>query len=268
MRPHIKAVRAVLRRLRWEPDRLSPDVVLLQRRGTPPQRVVDPLEALLGDTHLRQLLRESRIDRVLDVGAHRGGFGQRLRRVGYRGDIVSFEPNAEVFTELSGVAARDGSWTVHPVAVGNRSGTVTFNIARDSKFSSVHHRSGASAQFGDMMELVRVEEVPLWTLDDFSARTPLAASGRRVLLKVDTQGFDHAVFEGARRLLSVVDAVMFEVPFIAIYEGVPPYTETLRMLEALGFGVYSICPIARDAASGCIMEADVILRRRPAHGSA
>jgi FkbM family methyltransferase len=262
MRPHIKAIRAVFRRMGWEPLRLSPDVVLMQRQGTPQQRAMDPIEAFLVNNHLHQILLESEIDCVLDVGAHRGGFGQRLRHVGYLGDIVSFEPNAEVFAELSSVAARDGSWAVHPAAVGNRSGTVTFNIAKDSQFSSVHHRSEASAQFGDMMELVRVEEVPVWTLDDFAARTALVTSGRHLLLKVDTQGFDHAVFEGARHLLSLVDAVMFEVPLIAIYEGVPHYTETLRMLEQFGFGVYSICAIARESASGCIMEADVILRRR------
>jgi FkbM family methyltransferase len=268
MRPHHRAVRAIFRSMGWEPVRLSPDVVLVQRQETPRARVLDPIETFAGKTHLDQILRESAIDCVLDVGAHRGGFGQRLRQVGYHADIVSFEPNAEVFANLSGVAARDGKWTVHPAAVGNRSGTVTFNIAKDSQFSSGHHRSEASAQFGDMMELVRVEEVPIWTLDDFAARTELATGGRHLLLKVDTQGFDHAVFEGARHLLSVVDAVMFEVPLIAIYEGVPHYTETLRMLEQLGFGVYSLCPIARDAASGCIMEADVILRRRAAYPSA
>jgi FkbM family methyltransferase len=267
MRPHIKAIRAVCRRLGWDPIRLSPDIVLVQRQRPSGQGALDPIEAFLGNTYLQQILRESEIDCVLDVGAHRGGFGRRLRQVGYRGDIVSFEPNAEVFAELSTVAAQDGSWTVHPAAVGNRSGTITFNIAKDSQFSSVHQRSEASAQFGDMMELVRIEEVPVWTLDEFAARTALATSGRRLLLKVDTQGFDHAVFEGARRLLSLVDAVMFEIPLIAIYEGVPHYTETLRMLEQLGFGVYSICPIAREAPSGCIMEADVILRRRAGHPS-
>lgn len=261
MRPHAKAIRALCRAVGWEPSRLSDDTVLVRRQNAGVWNP-EPVEGLLGNTLLQRVLRASAIDCVLDVGAHRGGFGRKLRDLGYRGAIISFEPNAEVFQELSAGAARDGSWTAHPAAVGDRSGTLTFNIAKDSQFSSARPRSGASEQFGDMMELVRVEEVPIWTLDEFAARTALTAGGRRLLLKVDTQGFDHAVFQGARQLLAHVDAVMFEMPLIAIYDGVPHYTETLLMLEQLGFGVYSVSPIARDAASECIMEADVILRRR------
>ena len=42
--------------------------------------------------YLMALFEHQAIDCVLDVGAHWGEYGEFLRRQGYRGRIVSFEP--------------------------------------------------------------------------------------------------------------------------------------------------------------------------------
>src|SRR5271166_2750310 len=46
------------------------------------------------DAALRQILMQLGISVVFDVGAHVGGYGSRLRALGYRGRIISFEPRA------------------------------------------------------------------------------------------------------------------------------------------------------------------------------
>ena len=57
--------------------------------------------------HFLTVLCEDRgIACVIDVGAHRGGFGQNLLRSGYTGKIVSFEPVLSFFTALTQVAAK------------------------------------------------------------------------------------------------------------------------------------------------------------------
>ena len=43
--------------------------------------------------HLWQLFRQLNIDVVLDVGGRTGEYGLLLRRNGYQGRIISFEPN-------------------------------------------------------------------------------------------------------------------------------------------------------------------------------
>jgi len=42
--------------------------------------------------HLQALFARLKIDCVIDVGAHLGQFGRLVRRLGYEGTIISFEP--------------------------------------------------------------------------------------------------------------------------------------------------------------------------------
>jgi hypothetical protein len=70
------------------------------------------------------------VDVVLDVGANVGRFGQRLRERGYRGTIVSFEPIETVFSELKVLAARDGNWQAHRLALGATAGLTVINVSR------------------------------------------------------------------------------------------------------------------------------------------
>ena len=66
---------------------------LLRRRGYDLARWAlenDPRE------RRRRLLAAAGIDLVLDVGANEGQYAGELRRLGYGGDVVSFEPIAEV----------------------------------------------------------------------------------------------------------------------------------------------------------------------------
>ncbi|MCX3060943.1 hypothetical protein [Streptomyces beihaiensis] len=65
-------------------------------------------------------LRQDEIDLVLASGAHDGGFGRGLRRGGYRGRIVSFEPFGGPRCGVRRAAERDRAWRVLPYALGDR----------------------------------------------------------------------------------------------------------------------------------------------------
>src|SRR4051812_49758697 len=55
----------------------------------------------IAERQLAELLTRYAVNVVLDVGANVGQYGQLLRRVGYTGHIVSFEPVPACFAELS-----------------------------------------------------------------------------------------------------------------------------------------------------------------------
>src|SRR5215211_9111177 len=82
--------------------------------------------------HLNVLFRHLKINCVLDVGAHEGEFGRMLRRMGYRGEIISFEPMAVSFDRLKHSCRKDASWQAHRLALGDEAGQLALHI------SSVH----------------------------------------------------------------------------------------------------------------------------------
>ena len=69
-----------------------------------------PLSYSAADIALRQILTQLGISAVFDVGAHIGEYATRLRNVGYRGKIVSFEPQTSAFAVLANKALDDPLW--------------------------------------------------------------------------------------------------------------------------------------------------------------
>ena len=62
-------------------------------------------------------------DLVLDVGANAGQYGVEIRRNGYTGRIVSFEPASETFARLREACHADPLWTARQLAMGSEPGS-------------------------------------------------------------------------------------------------------------------------------------------------
>jgi hypothetical protein len=81
---------------------------------------------------LNDLLREERINLILDVGANIGQFAREVREYGYTERIISFEPQTAAHARLRDLAARDPNWTVaERTALGAESGLITIHRSRN-----------------------------------------------------------------------------------------------------------------------------------------
>ena len=70
------------------------------------------------DRHLKQLLTKLDADCVLDVGANCGEFALLLRKIGFQGWILSFEPNPAHAPALESHSAGDGKWELRRTCPG------------------------------------------------------------------------------------------------------------------------------------------------------
>lgn len=220
-------------------------------------------EGSLG-SHLVVLFRHLAINCVLDVGANRGDFGVFLRNNGYRGHIVSFEPNREVFQQLQRTAQSDGRWTAHNVALGSADETKPFVITHNSYLSSFHRPISHYEGF----EVEAVEPVQVRRLDGMLDAVLPPVSHPRLYLKMDTQGWDLEVLRGSSGCLDRILALQTEVAVEADYEGMPMFVEALTTLSALGFGVSAMFKVARDVHSGLLRECDCVMLNRAAASDA
>src|SRR5438874_2500337 len=89
------------------------------------------------DAGLKQIIAQLGITVVPDVGAHRGQYALRLRRLGYYGRIISFEPQAEIFEKLMKQTAKDPLWEAMPLALGDYDGEAVLNLSANSMSSSI-----------------------------------------------------------------------------------------------------------------------------------
>lgn len=198
---------------------------------------------------------------VLDVGAHRGGTGTMLRDLGHRGRIVSFEPHNPSFAELEGLAADDPGWDARRLALGAKDGGALLVPRQGDDLNSLLANSDYGNDFEAMAAAGEPVEVPIARLDTlFAELVDGLGDEPLVLLKIDVQGSELAVLEGAARSLERIAAVQVELTVRSLYEGAAPWQQTVATLEAAGFELSSILPAGRDQRNR-LVDADCLMIR-------
>lgn len=186
---------------------------------------------------LRRFLSAFAVDCVFDVGANAGQYATMLRKdVGFRGAILSFEPNPDVFAVLSRRAAGDPAWHVFNLALSDFDGTAAFNIMEADQFSSIERPAQElDAVFVTRNRVKRTVEMQCRRLDGMMADLRASHGFARPFLKLDTQGHDRAVCEGAGALLGDMLGLQSELAVRPLYEGAPDYRAMIAWLEERDF---------------------------------
>jgi FkbM family methyltransferase len=180
------------------------------------------------------LLAAHGIDHVLDVGGNVGQYATRLRAAGYRGRITSFEPAAAAHAELAARAEGDQAWTVAPrLALAASAGRATLHVSHRSDMSSLRPMTELTlAALPKSFEVDR-EEVEQARLDAVFDR--FVRGGERVLLKIDAQGSEADIIEGAAGILDRLVGLQVELSLKPMYDGETTYLELCRRIEERGF---------------------------------
>jgi FkbM family methyltransferase len=217
----------------------------------------------LGRRRVRDLIdfiRDREIDTVIDVGANVGQFGDSLREGGFKGKIVSFEPIEAVFQVLKSKAATDGNWEAHHCALGAAPGEAAIHVSELSVCSSILELNSNATLHDTRIAVERAETVTVRTLDEVAARIT-----GRTLLKIDTQGYEKQVLEGARDVIPRVLGILMELPVIHVYEGEWQFHEAVRFMSGLGFVLAQIQPVGYHGVDKVsAVEFDCLFRPRNA----
>jgi FkbM family methyltransferase len=168
---------------------------------------------------------------VVDAGANVGYMSVLLGYLaGQGGRVLSFEPHPELFQVLSencqlakasGVSA---SFELHSVALGTEPGTA--ELLLPAEFDS---NDGTARIRTDSSSTERAISVPITTLNE------VVGSASVDLMKLDVEGYELAVLQGAKKLLTEnrLRHLVFEEHQI---EG----SEVVRFLQECGFSIFSL----------------------------
>ena len=176
---------------------------------------------------------------VVDVGA-RWGAGERWRRFGPRVRVVGFDPDAEECERLAAAEPDDGMVTYVAAALGARVGTATLHTTVEPACSSLYPPIEELVVRRPELHVIRpagTTDVRLETLDRWLATTDLDGID---VVKLDTQGSELGVLEGAERALESVRLLEIEVEFNELYAGQPLFGDVDRFLRDRGFVLWRL----------------------------
>lgn len=218
----------------------------LQRRVLPDGNVVlhRPSDAcLIDEVYAENAYRAELIEAgqtVVDVGAHIGTFALRAaRRVGPTGRVVACEPSPATLELLRrNVSENRLAWvSIQPVAAAEAEGSAELGVAREGEDNpAADTLLPASGR--------RRVPVRLRRLDDILAEAGVSTVN---LLKIDAEGAELRVLEGAPRTLARTRRVVMEIH----PPGVDP-DRVVRLLEAAGFS----CRLSTGPGGTVLLEAE------------
>lgn len=260
-----------IRRLHEQRDRLKEELLkaraLVKKKDQACRQTKDQLRALKKKSDLQiaaqplqpltDRLERHGIELVLDVGANRGQYGGSLRRAGYGGKIISFEPLTEAFSKLQQTCAEDEDWSCCRLGLGERDGDSTINISANSVSSSFLPARDWATEVQPRIAFIGQEVVPVRRLDNL---VPELTKATRIFLKIDAQGFERPVLMGAEGVLDRIALVQLELSYRAAYEGQLESSDMIDFMRQRGFEPVMLWPGWTDP-NGFLRESDMVFAR-------
>lgn len=234
------------------------------------QRLMDPLGLRLINTSrnkvrgvdplfdLQSLVGKDEEAVIFDVGANDGETVRSFLTAFPRGRVVAFEPAQQCYTALKEMFTREPRVAVHNVALGSSRGTSQLNLYAGSNMNSlleIERRpvEAVKSTFDKLGAKVGTAEVQVETIDGFCAQNGVAQVD---VLKVDTQGFDMQVLNGAEERLRKhqIKTLLLEVNFVPMYRGQGDFVEMHQFLTSLGYRLVDFYNHSRH--DGCTVWCD------------
>ena len=218
------------------------------------RRLPPPPQQLLAR---RRLWESLRIDLVLDVGANSGQFGQMLRReLLYQGRIHSFEPLSEAFSALRTTVEGDHLWTIERTALGDSEGETVIHVAANSYSSSLLPMTPALLRSAPQAAYVADERIPITRLD--RCFEDLRQDADSIALKLDAQGGEAAILQGARNSLPNIRLIEMEMSLITLYEGESLFLDVCARMQEKGYDLVNVEPEFFDPQTGQTLQVNGI----------
>jgi FkbM family methyltransferase len=195
---------------------------------------------------------------IIDVGANVGQFASAAR--GFFPDAVlyAYEPQPDCFKDLSRAFGQVPGVFLRQTALGENTGTLTFNINSHRHSSSALPLAAAHREaFPSAIEQSEIQ-VPITTLDvEFGS----GALTGEILLKLDVQGFEAAVLRGGSDTLKSVRWILLETSFEPMYEGEMIFTELQELVAQSGFKFLRPVGWLSNPETGQIVQMDALFVR-------
>ena len=199
------------------------------------------------------------INKIIDVGANVGQYALLVKELGFSGQIISFEPLSSAFSALKEVSDKHNNWQAHNYALGNENTETVIHISENSFSSSMLNMLPQHLKSAPASKFINTEKIQIRTLD--SIFDTLHTASDKILLKIDTQGFEKKVLEGAGNSLHKITGIQLEMSIVLLYKSELILEEMITYLKNSGFTLYSLENGFYDQKNGQLLQVDGLFFR-------
>lgn len=194
---------------------------------------------------------------ILDIGAHVGRVARIYRDQFPLASIHCFEPFPQSFQLLSNSAEGDPRIFCYKKAVSEVKGTAVFNANLYSSTNSLlkTDERGASFWGEGLLDTTSQVEVSTTTVDTFCVEAGISHID---ILKMDVQGAEFSVLEGAKDMLANqrISLIYTELIMCPTYKGQHKIHEYLSFLDSFGYDFLDF--FNQERSHNQLIQADVV----------
>ncbi|GAB4461333.1 MAG: FkbM family methyltransferase [Bacteroidales bacterium] len=205
-------------------------------------------------------LKSFNINTIIDIGASDGGYAKKIRAIFPDARIFSFEVINDSYIKLKERFKDDSKFQAFNICLSNYNGHCDFFVNEYKGSSSMLNMSRLHKEAYLFTQKYQPIQVECKTLDSFIEQNKVEVE-ENILLKLDVQGAEWIVLEGAHDILKRVKVIFMEVSFNTLYENSVLFSDTVIKMNQLGFNVIGIENISQSLIDGTFLQADVYLVR-------
>ncbi len=169
---------------------------------------------------------------ILDIGANRGMFSRCSNFIFPEAKIIAFEPLKDCFDELNILKNTIKKFETYNFAISDQKKETVFHRSSYDYSSSLLemgdiHKDAFPYSAKEKSEVVQVD-----TLDNILSGKKLEEP---ILMKIDVQGNERAVLNGAIKTLEKTNYLLCELSFFHLYKGQALFDEVYDQITNMGF---------------------------------
>lgn len=193
--------------------------------------------------------------RIIDGGACMGDWTRLARQVFPAAEFLMVEPQLRHRELLQRFARATPGVHFAPALVGPHD-------AEEVQFVVIDGASNGtgSSVLPDTSVKGRVVHTPMTTLDRLVRETGF---GLPDFIKLDVQGYELAVLQGATECLAAARTVLLEVSIQPCNAGAPLLPEVLSWMEDAGFRAFEVFDLTRHWKADLLVQMDILFLRVP-----
>jgi len=198
-----------------------------------------------------------KINKVFDIGANIGQYAINLRKQGYKGKIISFEPLPNAYVQLKKNSRNDSLWRVHPrIALGSKNGFKKIFESHNSYSSSILKVLDKHLEGDKGAKIIDEHKIKIKKLDSIFIN--YVKKNDKILVKIDSQGYEDKILKGFNKNINKCFAIQIELSLVRLYKNQKTYEYFFSFFKKKNFFLWSIIPSFINRKDGQHLQIDAI----------